>query len=187
MEEISLKILKNAAQGDILAFEEIYKKSSGFVYSVAFRVVNNASFAEDITQEVFLKIHKNLKNFRFESAFKTWIYRITANTAINTYKKHLKHDKQRVDLDDALRFSPSSISTDKAVQASDSKKIIDSLLMKLSPGQRICLILREIEGLRYREIAQTLKISINTVRSRIKRAREALLSLGRKEVMANEL
>ena len=69
------------------AFEEVYKASSSFVYNVALRVVNNTEDAREVTQEVFLIIYNKLKSFRFESSFKTWVYRITANYAINFAKK----------------------------------------------------------------------------------------------------
>src|SRR5580658_612233 len=87
MEDIAKDILIKASQGDMQAFEEVYKKSSSFVYNVAFRVVNNREDALEVAQEVFMIIHDKLKNFRFESSFKTWAYRITANRAINYAKK----------------------------------------------------------------------------------------------------
>src|ERR1700679_2744028 len=88
MEDIANDILIKASQGDIQAFEEVYKASSSFVYNVALRVVNNREDAMEVSQEVFLIIHHKLKGFRFESSFKTWVYRITANCAINFAKKN---------------------------------------------------------------------------------------------------
>lgn len=76
IQDLSKDVLLQAAQGDIQAFEEIYKVTSGFVYNVAFRVVGNKEDAQEITQDVFLKIYKNLKNFEFRASFKTWVYRI---------------------------------------------------------------------------------------------------------------
>src|SRR6202012_2453064 len=87
MEEISKDILVRASEGDMQAFEQVYKASSSFVYNVALRVVENREDALEVSQEVFLNIHHNLKRFRFESSFKTWVYRITANCAINFAKK----------------------------------------------------------------------------------------------------
>ena len=74
MQDIPKDVLIKAAEGDIKAFEHIYRVTSGFVYSVAFRITQNTQEAEEVTQDVFLKIHKNLKNFRFRASFKTWIY-----------------------------------------------------------------------------------------------------------------
>lgn len=88
MEDIAKDILVRASQGDMEAFEDVYKASSSFVYNVAFRVVNNREDALEVAQEVFMIIHDKLKTFRFESSFKTWAYRITANYAINFAKKN---------------------------------------------------------------------------------------------------
>src|SRR5579863_533148 len=87
MQDISKDTLIKASQGDMQAFEDVYKASSSFVYNVAFRVVNNREDALEVSQEVFMIIHDKLKTFRFESSFKTWVYRITANYAINFAKK----------------------------------------------------------------------------------------------------
>src|SRR5476651_1906364 len=87
MEDISKDILIKASQGDMRAFEDVYKASNSFVYNVAYRVVNNREDALEVAQEVFMIIHDKLKTFRFESSFKTWVYRITANYAINYAKK----------------------------------------------------------------------------------------------------
>src|SRR5476651_1892025 len=88
MEDISKDILIKASQGDMRAFEDVYKASNSFVYNVAFRVVNNREDALEVAQEVFMIIYHKLKGFRFESSFKTWVYRITANHAINFAKKN---------------------------------------------------------------------------------------------------
>src|SRR5689334_18703031 len=88
MEDIARDILIKASQGDMQAFEEVYKTTQGFVYNVALRVVSNREDALEVSQEVFMTIYNKLKGFRFESSFKTWVYRITANTAINFAKKH---------------------------------------------------------------------------------------------------
>ena len=94
IKEISNDLLQQASQGDIQAFEEIYKITSSFVYSMALRTIRNREDAQEITQEVFLKIFKNLKDFKFRSSFKTWVYRITVNTALNFIKK-AGHDRNR--------------------------------------------------------------------------------------------
>ena len=87
MQEISKDILMQAAKGDIGAFEEIYRIASDFIFNVAYRITNNNEDAEEVSQDVFIKIYKNLKGFRFQSSFKTWIYRIAVNSAVNTSKK----------------------------------------------------------------------------------------------------
>ena len=175
MSDISVEVLAKAAKGDVGAFEEVYKATSGFVYNVALRIAHNNLDAEEITQDVFMKIFRNLKKFGFRSAFKTWVYRITVNTALNHYRKSRRQESDRVDYESVSKSLESDCSTAQEVIRDDNEAGLKVLLDRLSPEYKICLILREIEGLSYEEIAATLKIPINTVRSRLKRAREALL------------
>ncbi|MCX5656813.1 MAG: sigma-70 family RNA polymerase sigma factor [Candidatus Omnitrophica bacterium] len=180
MNDIALDTLERASRGDIGAFEQVYKAASDFVYNVAFRITRNSADAEEVTQDVFMKAYHNLKDFRFQSAFKTWVYRITVNTAINRYRKSAREEKDKVDYDSIIESFPDSRSTTEDIIRNDNEVRLNALLGVLGPEHKACLILREIEGLSYQEIATTLKIPINTVRSRLKRARQALLEEARK-------
>lgn len=184
MQEITNEVLTKAAEGDIEAFEVIYKAHAGFVYNVAYRVLYNKQDTEELVQEVFLNIYRNLKNFRFQSSFKTWVYRITANCAIN-YSKKMSREREK-QKKYYQNINPWQIAVEPATENESHEEIIGLLLKTLGTDQRMCLVLRDIEGLSYREIAKTLKIGINTVRSRLKRAREKLLNM-KKEVLKNEL
>ncbi|MCX5703209.1 MAG: sigma-70 family RNA polymerase sigma factor [Candidatus Omnitrophica bacterium] len=175
MNDIAPEVLGRASQGDMDAFEQLYKATSSFVYNVAFRITRNSPDAEEVTQDVFMKIYRNLKGFQFRSAFKTWVYRITVNTAINRYRKSKKEEKGRVDYDNIIESLPDSRLATEGVIQSDNEARLNALLDMLSHEHKTCLILREIEGLSYQEIAVALKIPLNTVRSRLKRARQALL------------
>lgn len=186
MQEIPKDVLVKAAAADMQAFEYIYKVACGFVYSTALRITNNSSDAEEVTQDVFMKIYQNLKNFQFRSSFKTWAYRITVNIAINACKKIPPEIGQRTDYELALKLQHSDQQTIKT-NDDEREKLLAQILGMLNPDQRACIILREIEGLSYQEIAQALKINLNTVRSRLKRAREALLAYKKDEVINNEL
>jgi RNA polymerase sigma-70 factor (ECF subfamily) len=180
MNDIGQDILEKASRGDLEAFEQVYKSVSGFVYNVALRVTRNNADAEEVTQDVFMKIHHNLKSFQFRSSFKTWVYRITVNTAINYYRKCAREGKDKVDYDGIIESLPAACSTTESVIRSENEARLSALMEFLSPEHRTCLILREIEGLSYQEIAVSLKIPVNTVRSRLKRARQALLEEARK-------
>jgi RNA polymerase sigma-70 factor (ECF subfamily) len=149
--------------------------------------VNNKQDAEEVTQDVFLNIYNNLNNFRFQSSLKTWVYRITVNCAINHGKK-MARERNRI-----KEYGNDLIRTGEVFQKPDIEKsnggqgeVINSLLGVLDANQKACIVLRNIEGLSYRQISDTLKININTVRTRLKRARERLLELG-KEVIKNDL
>jgi len=177
MSEISRDIVNEAAKGDIKAFESIYREYFEFVANVVLRIVKHTDDAEDVAQEVFMTIYKNLKTFRGESALKTWIYRIAINTAINHAKKLSREFRQILEHgnDKAVAHSPPE--DEDAIKNQENKKMIARLLDALNPDQRACIVLRNLEGLSYQEIAENLNIPINTVRSRIKRAREAMMSL----------
>jgi len=180
MAEIPSELVAQAAAGDMKAFEALYKATSSFVYNVALRITNNRNDADEVTQDVYVKVYDNLRAFGFRSSFKTWIYRITANTAINYCKKHARHIKGAVEYDPAVHDVEAPDTAGASLRAEDAQAHVTHLLEALDADQRACLVLREIEGLDYRSIAYTLKININTVRSRLKRARERLLAAGRK-------
>ena len=176
MPDISNDLVMKAAHGDMAAFEEIYKATSGFVYNVALRITNNSNDADEVTQDVFVKVHKNLKSFAFRSAFKTWIYRIAANTALNHCKWRGRREKGNVEYNPVVHDITAPEGAIAEDDKEDAEKKIALLLEVLDPDQRACIVLREIEGLDYRAIADTLKININTVRSRLKRARQKLMT-----------
>lgn len=180
MRDISMDTIKSASLGDIAAFEEIYKNLSGFVYTLAVRITRNSHDAEEVTQDIFLKIHKNLASFSFRSKFKTWVYRIAVNTAINRYNAAMRDgENSQKYKDEALRGAGAEISNTPAIENEYRQKLVE-LFDGLNPDQKACIMLREIEGLDYVSIAKTLDVPVNTVRSRLKRAREALTRFARK-------
>ena len=169
MVELAQEIIRQAQAGDLRAFEQIYRTHVGFVSNVVYRVVGNMEDAQEVTQDVFMNIYRKLNNFRFESSLKTWVYRISVNCAINHIKRTGKH-KNTVEYADVFAAQGAD-SVRESMHQMDNEKLVSQLLAGLSPEQRAVIVLRSIEGLSYHEIAQTLKIPINTVRSRIKRAR----------------
>ncbi len=185
MQEIERELIQRAGEGDMGAFREIYQRASGYVYTLAYRVVNKKHDAEEVTQDVFLKVHQHLRAFKFESSFKTWLYRVAVNTALNHAKKRSRvttREVEEVFEDPATVTQPDA---GKGIEAGETAARLKVLLDQLNPDQRACIVLREIEGLDYQEIARSLSININTVRSRLKRAREALMALGQREVASH--
>jgi len=183
MLEITAQTIQRAAQGDVAAFEDIYRKTSGFVYNVAWRMARNREDAEEIAQNVFVSVYRKLADFRFEASLKTWLYRITVNLALNYLKKTGRERDRTVSYDDAVAYPDAGIENIPApMQEPADPQRVERMLGALNPDQRACIVLRSIEGLSYQEIARALNININTVRSRIKRARETLLALRKKEL-----
>ena len=186
MKEILPTTIERAARGDMAAFEEIYRAAAGMVYATALRITANTADADEVTQDVFVKIFQNLRRFQFRSSLKTWIYRITVNTAINAYRRGQREAGRRADFDVALATTGVAAHQYEVLEHKDRQALADRLLARLNPEQRACLVLREIQGLRYEEIAEVLNVNVNTVRSRLRRARLALMALG-SEVVKDEV
>jgi RNA polymerase sigma-70 factor (ECF subfamily) len=182
MHEIARSTIEEAAEGDIGAFEEIYRAYSPAVYSIAFNITRNSHDAEEAAQDAFVRTFRNLKNFKFESSFGTWLYRVAVNSAINTYNSRARRKQEEAGLDEAACMTDAYDNCMKdEIERQSAKEKVKELLGHLSPDHRSCIVLREIEGLDYGQIADVLRVPINTVRSRLKRAREALVAMGRKE------
>lgn len=169
---------------DLAAFEEMVAHFERPVYSLCFRLLGDAEEARDAAQETFLKVYRGLGKFRGEAGLKTWIYRIAINQAMNQQRWwRRRHRDQTISLDLSRGESdvtlgqvlPSSlVSPEQAAITSERERRIISALAEVKQEYRVALILREIEELSYEEIAQTLTISIGTVKSRIARGREEL-------------
>lgn len=187
MESIAQDVIHNAVKGDKDAFEQIYRHYGSFVYSVALRMCQNEPDAEEVTQDVFILLYRKLRSYRFDSAFSTWLYRIAVNVTLNYLKKHkrLRMKAAEYEIEQDVTVSPAR-EIEYQIDAEYREKKIQEILMTLNPDQRMCFILRTVEEMPYEEIAVTLGINVNTVKSRIKRAREHLMAL-RTEVMTHEL
>jgi RNA polymerase sigma-70 factor (ECF subfamily) len=139
---------------------KLYKEYSGFVYNIALRMLNyNRIDAEDVTQEVFIRLQGNLANFKGESSVKTYIYRITANMCIDHIRKQ-QSQYSRIE---------NSVKDTKHISSHDSM-LLDSLLNLLSPKQKAAVLLFEIGGFSQKEIAEIMDENINTIKSQISRA-----------------
>jgi RNA polymerase sigma-70 factor (ECF subfamily) len=182
MRDIPLEVINKASGGDMGAFRELYDAASGYVYNIAYRITANRESAEEVTQDVFLKVYNNLKGFRFHSNIKTWIYRIATNTALNAVRRVSRERRPIADVKpDKIENLPDGRSASDGILEKEDEARVKRLLGALEPDQMACVALKDIEGLSYREIAEALDININTVRSRLKRARERLLGMVRLE------
>nr|WP_294682728.1 sigma-70 family RNA polymerase sigma factor [uncultured Anaerotignum sp.] len=176
-----MRLVKKAKQGDLHAFEELILQHEKIVYNVALRMMNHSEDAKDISQEVFLKAYRNIKNFDERSQFSTWLYRITANTCIDEMRK--RKGKQSFSLEEELENEEGSMrrqiadegeTPEESLLRQEQKSEILQALDSLSPEHKTAVILRDIKGLSYEEIAELLELSLGTVKSRISRGRSQL-------------
>ena len=177
MQEITNDMILKAAKGDMDAFEKIYIAANSFVFNVALRVSGRREDAKEITQDVFVKLYRKLSGFKFESSFKTWVYRITVNTAINTAKKAKRQGKNMLSYDDDIILKNQIEQNASSTTRGEGSQPLEALLSELDLNQRACITLRSIEGLSYKQISEALHVNINTVKTRIKRARESMIKL----------
>ncbi|MGK0444861.1 MAG: RNA polymerase sigma-70 factor (ECF subfamily) [Bermanella sp.] len=174
------QLVQRVQKGDKRAFDLLVLKYQHKIMSLISRYINDSSEVQDVAQEAFIKAYRALKNFRGDSQFYTWLYRI----AVNTAKNHLVSQGRRppaqdVDVDDAEHYAHAAslkdIATPDQILARDElNTVVFAAMEKLPEELRTAIRLRELEGLSYEDIGEVMQCPIGTVRSRIFRAREAI-------------
>jgi RNA polymerase sigma-70 factor, ECF subfamily len=167
--EDDYSIIRQFIDGDKSAFQILVKRHKEKVRNIIYITMNNSALVDDIAQDVFITVYRNLKHFRFESQFTTWLYRVT----VNRCKDYLRKMNVR------KIFFPIEEGTDVSeygtpVEDNDISKIVMDAISKLPVKLRMPLILKDIEGFSYQEISETLNCEMGTVKSRIFRGREKL-------------
>ena len=180
--EADLALVRRAKRGDYRAFDLLVLKYQSRLVSIAFKYVKEIQLAEDISQEAFIKAYKAIDSFREESAFYTWLYRITANTAKNYLVSKGRRRESSISelstLESEEQFVIASHdSPDEILLAQELRNTLFNAVSSLPEDTRTALSLREFEGLNYEEIANIMNCPVGTVRSRIFRGREALEDL----------
>ena len=174
------ELVLRAKQGDQAAFEQLVADNQNKVYSLALRLIGDREEAADQAQEAFLKAWQGLNAFQGESSFSTWLYRLTANVCIDYLRRRNRRlgVESAVSLDDeeAGWAEPADWEQDphRKLEQSERGRALARGLERLPEYQRRPLVLRELSGLSYQEIAQALDLDLGTVKSRIARARLAL-------------
>jgi RNA polymerase sigma-70 factor (ECF subfamily) len=173
-DEILVERACNARPGDVRAFEELVRRHQAKVQTNCRYLSGNQEDALDLAQEVMVKAYFNLKRFEGRSSFATWIGRIKVNHCLN----HLRRERGRafVDLEEpgleADAAMHSRVKADAAALAGDAKQLIARILEEMPETLRVPLILRDMDGLSYQEVADRLELGQSAVKMRIKRARE---------------
>lgn len=175
-----LELVQRVQAGDTKSFDVLVLKYQHKVVNLIMRYVHDQDAAQDVAQEAFIKAYRGLKNFRGESAFYTWLYRI----AINTAKNHLVSQGRRapttdIDADEAEQYDGESAlkeygTPEHELLKDEIQSVVTDAIDSLPDDLRTAIVLRELEGMSYEEIAEAMDCPIGTVRSRIFRAREAI-------------
>ncbi len=166
--------------GNSSAFEKLVGLYEKKVYNLAFRMVGNHEDASDIAQEAFLKVYTSLDQFRGESSFSTWLYRVVSNACLDELRRRARHKVVSIDTpvspeDPSPRQIPSNDpEPGHRIEKAEVRESVQQGIKELPDDHRIILVLRDIQGLSYEEIAQILNMPLGTVKSRLNRARLGL-------------
>lgn len=174
------ELVTSAQAGDAGAFSELVRLYQSRIRSYCLSMVRNDAVADEAAQEVFLKAYRNIKGFRNDSKFSTWLYRIANNYCIDLARRNkiasffsfFDKDQQPI----RAYEERSSVQAEVAI-ATDSKLALEKLLSAMPSNYRSILLLREAHGLSYQELAESLNCSVDSVKSRLKRARRKALEL----------
>jgi RNA polymerase sigma-70 factor (ECF subfamily) len=179
LEETDGSLVRRVQRGDRAAFDLLVRKYQHKVVKLVMRYVGSQAEAEDVAQDAFIKAYRALANFRGDSAFYTWLYRIAINTAKNAIGSRDRqtlpiegdNGEDSYDLQDRLQDN----ATPEALAMTDEiRDTVNRAIAALPEDLRTAIVLRELEGLSYEDIAATMSCPVGTVRSRIFRAREAI-------------
>ncbi len=181
-DEELVRLCQERLPGDPRPFHALVARYRDQVMNMAYRFLGDLHDAEDVTQEVWLKVYRGLSTFRAESSFSTWLYRITANTCKNELR-HRSHWPTFLEpgLESLDLFLPTTPSAEQATIAHEHRDVIQETLNRLSETGREALILRDIQGLSHQEIAAVLRIGSSAAKMRVQRARLAFRGLYEQE------
>ena len=182
-------LVSRCLRGDEPAWEELVRLHTRRVYALCYRFTGSGSEAQDLTQEVFLRVFRTIRTFRStEGSFGTWLARVTRNLLIDHYRR-TRQERVTDSIEEQLPMleeegASAAARPDHALAGREASEILQATLQRLSPDLREAVILRDLQEMEYREIAEVLGIPEGTVKSRINRGRAELARLLRKQKLA---
>lgn len=171
-----LSLVRQAARGDAAAFELLMRQHEGRMYAVALRMCGNREDAQDCTQEAMLRIFRALHNFKGQSSFSTWVYRVTMNTCLDELRRRKVRTSTSLDslLDTGWAPTDESDTPEHHSLRSEQRRMLEKAIASLPEDMKAAIVLRDIQGFSYDEIAAILEANVGTIKSRISRGREKL-------------
>jgi RNA polymerase sigma-70 factor (ECF subfamily) len=191
MSELERSLLRRLRDRDERAFRELVDEHRDRVFNITYRMLGNRAEAEDVAQEVFIAVFKTIDQFREESKFSTWLYRVTVNHCKNRIKYLARrHDRDKDELDETSQQTNGAVTgvpvraaqPDKALASAQMEKLLQEAIAALDPEQRQVVILRDVEELSIEEICEITELPDGTVKSRLHRARLVLRKKMQKHV-----
>ena len=170
------ELTKAAAAGDMAAFEELYNRHHSRVYSLCFRMLQNAAQAEDSTQDVFVQLYRKIGSFRGDSAFTTWLHRLTVNQVLMHFRKRsVKFEKTTEEGETPVQTVPGT--ENQAKMPIVDKIALKNAIAQLPEGYRSVFVLHDVEGYEHEEVAKILGCAVGTSKSQLHKARLKLRKL----------
>jgi RNA polymerase sigma-70 factor (ECF subfamily) len=169
-------LARAAAAGDSAAFEKIYELHNRRVYSLCLRMLGNGTQAEDLTQEVFLQVFRKIGSFRGDSAFTTWLHRLTVNQVLMHFRKRGVKLEHTTEEGEFTNLVDTPLQSTRRISLVD-RIVLEKAIAQLPPGYRTVFVLHDVEGYEHEEIGQSLGISVGTSKSQLHKARMRLREL----------
>jgi RNA polymerase sigma-70 factor (ECF subfamily) len=170
------RLLEQCRRGDRFAFETLFRKYQTYVYNISLGMLGNGEDAADVTQETFLRLHRNLNSFRGDSSFSTWLYRVAVNLCITELRRRNRSRFQFLDdlqhSDEATLTEEVGPTPDEHMALQEDRRVVQQVLKTLPPDYRAIMVLRHFQQLAYEEIAEVLGLSLSQVKTRLFRARK---------------
>ena len=169
-------LVKSASGGNAAAFEELMRKHEGRMYAVALRMCGNREDAQDCLQEAMLRVYRAIQGFKGQSSFATWVHRITMNTCLDELRRRKVRAASSLDsmLDSGWAPTDEDDTPERHSIAAEQRRTMEKAIASLPEDMRSAIVLRDVQGFSYDEIATILNANVGTIKSRISRGREKL-------------
>jgi RNA polymerase sigma-70 factor (ECF subfamily) len=168
IQQLDLAVIRRAQRGDERAFTLIVRAYEAPIFNYVLRMVGNRTLAEDLTQDVFLRVYQGLRSYSLRSRFTTWLFQVAKNRVVDELRSEERRPRSLMTIDDVPRLEV----VDAPIELSEAIAVLWRTVEALSPDLKEALLLRDIAGLSYNEIADTLDVTLATVKWRIFKARD---------------